>query len=72
MGAHFEGLDEGVLPVPLDPRYTQVGFKLVSVQVCWPLAIKVLVLLEFDESWSKVFDTEYKNKKAMINAFDEL
>ena len=36
MGAHFEALDEGVLLVPLDPRYTQVGFNLVSVQV-WPV-----------------------------------
>ena len=26
MGAHFEALDEGVLLVPLDPRYTQVEF----------------------------------------------
>ena len=34
MGAHFEALDEGVLLVPLDHRYTQVGFNLVSVQVC--------------------------------------
>ena len=34
MGAHFEALDEGVLLVPLDPRYTQVGFNLMSVQVC--------------------------------------
>ena len=34
VGAHFEALDEGVLLVPLDPRYTQVGFNLVSVQVC--------------------------------------
>ena len=34
MGAHFEALDEGVLLVPLDPRYTQVGFNLVSVHVC--------------------------------------
>ena len=34
MGAHFEALDEGVLLVPLDPRYTQVGFNLSSVQVC--------------------------------------
>ena len=34
MGAHFEVLDEGVLLVPLDPRYTQVRFNLVSVQVC--------------------------------------
>ena len=34
MGAHFEALDEGVLRVPLDPRYTQVGFNLISVQVC--------------------------------------
>ena len=34
VGAHFEALDEGALLVPLDPRYTQVGFNLVSVQVC--------------------------------------
>ena len=34
MGAHFKALDEGVLLVPLDPMYTQVGFNLVSVQVC--------------------------------------
>ena len=34
MGDHFEALDEGVLMVPLDPRYTQVGFNLLSVQVC--------------------------------------
>ena len=33
MGAHFEALDEGVLLVLLDPRYTQAGFNLVSVQV---------------------------------------
>ena len=33
MGAHSEALDEGVLLVPLDPRYTQVGFDLTSVQV---------------------------------------
>ena len=34
MRAHFEAFDEGVLVAPLDPRYTQVGFNLVSVQVC--------------------------------------
>ena len=34
MGAHIEALDEGVLLVLLDPRYTQVGFNLMSVQVC--------------------------------------
>ena len=34
VGAHFEALDEGVLLAPLDCRYTQVGFNLVSVQVC--------------------------------------
>ena len=32
--AHFEAPDEGVLLVPLDPRYIQVGFNLISVQVC--------------------------------------
>ena len=34
VGAHFEALDMGVLLVLLDPRYTQVGFNLISVQVC--------------------------------------
>ena len=34
VGAYFEALDEGVNLVPLDPRYTQVGFNLISVQVC--------------------------------------
>ena len=34
VGAHFETLDEGVLLVPLYSRYTQVGFNLISVQVC--------------------------------------
>ena len=45
MGAHFEALDEGVLLVPLDPRYTQVGFNLVSVQVCVSLVEMVFHLL---------------------------
>ena len=34
MGAHFEVLDEGVLLVPLDSRYTQVDSNLINVQVC--------------------------------------
>ena len=34
MGADFEALIEGVLLVPLDSRYTQVGYNLFSVQVC--------------------------------------
>ena len=33
VGAHFDALDEGILLVPFDPRCTQVGFNLVSVQV---------------------------------------
>ena len=32
--AHFEDLDEGVLMALLDPRYTQVRFNSISVQVC--------------------------------------
>ena len=32
-GGHFEALDEGVLLVLLDPRYTHVGFNHISVQV---------------------------------------
>ena len=38
VGAHFEALHERVLLVCLDPRYTQVGFNLVSVQVCLALS----------------------------------
>ena len=34
MGARFEALIEGVLMAPSDSRYTQVGFNLISVQVC--------------------------------------
>ena len=34
VGAHFEALIEGVLMAPLDSRYTQVGFHLISAQVC--------------------------------------
>ena len=45
VGAHFEALDEDVLPVPLDLRYTQVGFNLVSVQVC-VLLIETMVIKE--------------------------
>ena len=39
MGAHFEALDERALLVPLDPRYTQVGFNLLPVQVCYVLEV---------------------------------
>ena len=35
MGARFEALNEGVLMAPLHPRYTHVGFNMISVQVCW-------------------------------------
>ena len=34
MGARFEALDEGFLMVPLDPRFTQVGFNSIPAQVC--------------------------------------
>ena len=34
VGAHFEDLDDGVLLVPLESRYTQFGFNLLFVQVC--------------------------------------
>ena len=33
-GAHFKALSEPVLMAPLDSRYTQVGFNVISVQVC--------------------------------------
>ena len=35
MGAHFEALDKGVLLVPLDPSYTQVGFNLIRGLMCF-------------------------------------
>ena len=34
VGAHLKALDEGLHVAPLDSRYAQVGFNLVSVQVC--------------------------------------
>ena len=36
VGARFKSLKEGVLMAPLDSRYTQVGFNLISFQVCTP------------------------------------
>ena len=35
VGAHHAALMEGVLVAPLDFRCTQVGFNLLSVQVCF-------------------------------------
>ena len=35
VGAHFEALVEGILMAPLDSSYTQVGFNLTYVQVCF-------------------------------------
>ena len=46
VGAHFEALDEGLLVAPLDSRYTQVGFNLISVQVC--INFESLLLQNFD------------------------
>ena len=37
--ACFKTLIEGVLMAPLDSRYTQVGFNLISVQVCNSIVI---------------------------------
>ena len=34
VGARLEALDTGYLMALLDPRYTQVGFNFISVQVC--------------------------------------
>ena len=48
MGAHFGALDEGVLLVPLDPKYTQVGFNLdcssVDPGVLLEQALEVVVI----------------------------
>ena len=43
MGAHFEALNEPVLMAPSDSRYTQVGFNLISVQVCFRMKFLYLV-----------------------------
>ena len=34
VGSPFKALIEGILMAALDSRYTQVGFNLVSVEVC--------------------------------------
>ena len=34
VGGSFKALNKGVLLVPLDSRYTQIGFNIVFVQVC--------------------------------------
>ena len=51
MGAHFEALNEGILVVPLDPRYTQVEFNPIYVQVCGvndlPIKDNVKLIIEF-------------------------
>ena len=46
MGAHFEALNEDNLMAPLDFRYAQVGFNLISVQVCTMEFVKVKVPAE--------------------------
>ena len=39
VGAHFKALNESVRMAPLDSRYTQVVFNLITVQVCYFFAI---------------------------------
>ena len=34
VGAHFKALNEPLIMAPSNSRYTQVGFKLLFVQVC--------------------------------------
>ena len=41
MGAHFQALKVGVLLALLDSMYTQVGFNLISVQVCHLLFFRI-------------------------------
>ena len=59
MGTRFEALDEGDLLVPLDPRYTQVGLNLSSVQVCVFRSVPVISVF--------VIDSDKKNR---VNVFD--
>ena len=68
MGAHFEALDEGVLLVPLDPRYTQIGFNLISVQVCY--SITQLVTLSFvDPLFARnFFQAQYRQDVSTFNS----
>ena len=41
VGARFKAFREGVLLVLLNPRYTQVGFNLISVQVSVSVSVRV-------------------------------
>ena len=48
VGAHFEALSEPVLMAPSDSRYTEVGFNLLSVQVCH---VKSSLIIFFFENY---------------------
>ena len=54
VGAHFEALDEGDLMASLDSRYTQVGFNLLSVQVCLVDFFNCFNFLFFSPVWKGV------------------
>ena len=59
MGARFEALTEGVLKALLDSRYTHVGFNIISVQACGPLAAATLKFLsDFGLSVEKAFTNQ--------------
>ena len=69
MGAHFEALDEGVFLVPLDHRYTQVGFNLVSIQVCgYPLKNWIHSNCCFNKAIGIFFYTEHKKLHEKLRA----
>ena len=57
-GAWFEALTKGVLIAPLDSRYTQVGFNLISVKVCQYIAHWACIGVSggLSESWLQEFD----------------
>ena len=67
MGARFEALDKGVLMASLDPRYTQVAFNSIPVQVC----CRVYGFF-FDKAVSTCKTGGYKNILYEVYSFNEL
>ena len=64
-GAHFEILIEGVLMAPLDSRCTQVGFNLISVQVCKPFQFRPTLLSLYSDLKVKDYENVADIRKAL-------
>ena len=75
MGAHFEALDEGILLVNLDPRYTQVQLNIISIQVsdsdrtCFPDSHKQQLVV-MDQNHDRVISIRNRcsNAKSELSA----